>query len=241
MSDRPWQVLAASAAGDRHRSSGLPCQDAFHHARLSPTTLAVIIADGMGSARCGGKGAQTAAQAAGDFLRRQWNEDEATLMDAVRAARTALGSMAENDRIEDYATTLAVAVLSGNVLDAVAVGDSGFVALNEDRELIHPHSNADEFANVTVPVTAPDWERHVRHQRIDRVEALIAATDGVLCRIVDANCAVEEKYPSALFAFARKSGGEPTAAERFQQHVEGLPTGDDRTIVLAWRSLDHDD
>jgi hypothetical protein len=58
-SDDPrWQVVAAAVTGTGHISAGQDCQDAFCVSTSIEDCLVAVLADGAGSASCGGKGAE---------------------------------------------------------------------------------------------------------------------------------------------------------------------------------------
>jgi serine/threonine protein phosphatase PrpC len=59
-----WKAAAASVRGVSHEKTGKPCQDASLWEILLPCTLAVVVADGAGSASLGEIGASVASQAA---------------------------------------------------------------------------------------------------------------------------------------------------------------------------------
>ena len=88
-----WKAVAASVAGTSHARTKQPCQDASYCRVVDGNTLIGAVADGAGSARLGGEGAQVAARAAVEaiaaglaFLDRsatpeQWHRVSAVLSD----------------------------------------------------------------------------------------------------------------------------------------------------------------
>jgi serine/threonine protein phosphatase PrpC len=61
-------VLAASVGGASHRWAGRRCEDSFGWALPEPGHLALVVADGVGSAGRGGEGAELAVEAACRYL-----------------------------------------------------------------------------------------------------------------------------------------------------------------------------
>gem|GEM_PF-1628906 len=61
-------MLGASLAGVSHRLAGRVCEDVYGWALPAPGTLAMVVADGVGSAGRGGEGAGIAAGAACNYL-----------------------------------------------------------------------------------------------------------------------------------------------------------------------------
>jgi len=160
----PWRVVGASMAGASHRNYGQPCQDAAGWALGPDRCLIVAVADGAGSAKLGGEGAQLAVSTAVNHLagRRSLGSGDSSRNDQIAAlelARSALVSKAE-DRgmdVRELATTLILLQATPYSVTALQVGDGS--AVIEDHQngvtsLTKPQVG--EYINETTFITAED-------------------------------------------------------------------------------------
>ena len=136
-----WMVCAASVAGTSHLSSGLPCQDSSKY-RVSHGILIAAVADGAGSAAMSDVGSLLAVETSVRTAERLVQEShdhsphpihETCLKRVVtHAAEEALSELhAEAQRrdieVRQLATTLLLAVHTGNALAAAQIGDGALV------------------------------------------------------------------------------------------------------------------
>lgn len=168
----PWRVVGASVAGSSHQNYGQPCQDAAGWALGPDRCLIVAVADGAGSAKLGGEGAQLAVSTAVNHLagRRSLGSGDASKNDLIAAlelARSALISEAEDRGVDvrELATTLILLQATPHSVTALQVGDGA--AVIEDRQngvlgLTKPQVG--EYINETNFITAED--------AMDRVETV---------------------------------------------------------------------
>lgn len=93
-----WLALGASVAGTAHVDYGRGCEDRFHIKYLQDTGIALVVADGAGSAVAGAEGADAATRGVAKYLQdfahvtspasvAQWLE---TLKAIIAAARSAV-------------------------------------------------------------------------------------------------------------------------------------------------------
>lgn len=165
----PWRVVGASIAGSSHQNYGQPCQDAAGWALGPDRCLIVAVADGAGSAKLGGEGAQLAVSTAVNHLagRQSLGSDDASKKDliaALKLARSALISEAEDRGVDvrELATTLILLQATPDSVTALQVGDGS--AVIEDRQngvigLTKPQIG--EYINETTFITAEDAMGHV--------------------------------------------------------------------------------
>lgn len=160
----PWRVVGATVAGTSHQDLGQPCQDAAGWALGPDRCLIIAVADGAGSAKLGGEGAQLAVYTAVNYLagrKSLGSGDSATkdLISTLERARAALMSDAEKRGIElrDLATTLILVQATPDSVTALQVGDgsaiigdlqSGVVGLTKPQ--------VGEYINETSFITADD-------------------------------------------------------------------------------------
>lgn len=159
-----WRVVAASAVGTSHVTSGRACEDSCW-AQVEITAgkkpiLSIFVADGAGSAEFGGEGAEIAMQTAADFMAGKIIEGEFGINDelavqCILAIRQRIESRAsaEGKRSRDFACTLLGVISLPNATLAMQIGDGGIV-FQTDQELelaIVPMTG--EYANMTHFVT----------------------------------------------------------------------------------------
>lgn len=151
-------AVPASVPGASHTQSGQSNQDAY---ALSPAPggIAVAVADGLGSARCGGSGAQMAVRAAVDAAGRG--------MDAVCAAteaRLSLESVAQrNSSLRAHACTLIICISTEQTVEIAHIGDGGVAAAYGDSIELLSDPGDSEYADETDPLTSRHWLRNLRH------------------------------------------------------------------------------
>ncbi len=132
-------VLAASVGGVSHRLAARRCEDSFGWALPEPGHLALVVADGVGSAGRGGEGAELVVEAACRYLGENgaggWAS--ARCRGAISEASDAL-YRAGGQAPAELATTIVVALLRASAGRAEVtlgrVGDSTAFALSPDGE-----------------------------------------------------------------------------------------------------------
>ena len=179
---RPTAAVGCSVAGAKHDRN----EDAWRARTPTPETLAIAVADGLGSAERGREGAAVATEAAIEELTAGLAEaadaaPEERMQAAFAAARSALAERAtELDvPIDALGTTLVAVAGDRSGTAAAAVGDGGVVGDDEGRYFPVLDREAGEYANVTTPLTAPDWTDAYRFAQTDRVDGVAAFTDGL--------------------------------------------------------------
>lgn len=140
-----YLVLGSSVGGVSHRLARRRCEDFFAWVQPEPGRLALVIADGVGSAGRGGEGAELAVNAACRYLLdgpRGWGVIECSR--SIAEANTVL-ERAGGAAASELATTIVVALLEreeGSAKMALGrVGDSSAFSLSTTgdwRELFPP-------------------------------------------------------------------------------------------------------
>lgn len=179
---RPTAVVGCSIAGAKHDRN----EDAWRAQTPTPETLAIAVADGLGSAERGREGAAVASEAAIEELTAGLAEStdtapEERMQAAFAAARSALAERAEelDVPIGTLGTTLVAVAGDRSGAAAAAVGDGGVVGDDDGSYFPILDREAGEYANVTTPLTAPDWTDAYRFARTDRADGVAAFTDGL--------------------------------------------------------------
>ena len=202
-----WRIHGLSVEGYRHLRSGIPCQDAWHHAVTEPSgtsgasgasggaVTVLAVADGAGSRPSSDKGAELAVRLATAHFARHAaaltrfdsaDPVHALLLDAFRAVRDEF-LRRTGEGADDYASTLTVVVLAPTWLGYLSVGD-GFVVLRSGTEggdrqfhLLPPADAPSEYSNETVFLTTKNAEDWVRTAcvRDYAVDGVLLSTDGL--------------------------------------------------------------
>lgn len=133
-----WRVVAASAVGTSHASTGTDCQDSclalVETGPAKPPLLTIFVADGAGSAPYGGTGAELAIEAASSFVGYHYAQTEFALnhhwaMECIQAVRTRIYAAADQQKTaaRDYACTFMGVLGSPFATLLMQIGDGGIV------------------------------------------------------------------------------------------------------------------
>lgn len=251
-----WRVAAASVAGTAHLARGLPCQDAHALRQLPAGGLALVVADGAGSAPESETGAALAVAAAAEALQLGFGsglaaagpdplaEAGARMRAVFEAARAAIEERANEawEPLSRFACTLTCAVAGDSGLVVGQVGDGIAVARRPDGTLLAASLPAKgEYANETAFITqAGALDQLELRLLAGPFDALALSTDGLLrlaLRLPDHSPHPPFFEPlfrlvAAEAATERASAALATllASERI-----GARTDDDKTLVVAVR------
>ena len=249
-------VLAASAAGVSHRLVGRRCEDCYSWvlSPAGPGRLAVVVADGVGSAGRGGEGAEIAVRAACDYFANLaagdgWGLDECEV--AVRSASQALHE-AGGQLAGEFSTTLVVGLLmardGGADVALARVGDSSAWALLSGGEAAGgPGAWKELFAGPgddelqgrptrALPFgTGGSSQRSQAH--LPPASALVLVTDGVGDPLRDGPSTVA---PALAEVLSRGPSGALSPLDLARAaDFSRRGCGDDRTVLAVW-PLAHD-
>jgi hypothetical protein len=159
-----WRVVGASEVGTSHTATGRPCEDSCW-AQVGATGegvpyLALLVADGAGSAARGGEGAELAVQEAIAFFEEKLSAQaygltEALATDCLISIRETLDAKAvlEGRALRDFACTFLGVISSQQGTLVLQIGDGGIVLdVGQGLEVpVVPMSG--EYANMTHFVT----------------------------------------------------------------------------------------
>jgi hypothetical protein len=145
-------------------------------------------------------------------------------------------ALADGNDADDYATTLAVAILTGA---AVAVGQIGDTIAVTGRagsyQTLAPAPRA-EYVNETAFITVPDalGELRIDVTPAAQADTVFLATDGLRFKILDdlATAAPFAPFFEDLAAFARSPQASDDAVRAFLTGLDDQ-SGDDKTLVAA--------
>jgi len=253
-----WKVIGASVTGTKHRAAGQEGQDAADW-RTQAGLTCLAVADGAGSRPRAGHGATLAV---GRALRRAVCAADPGAADAGAAepgaAEPAAGDPAAWLRLifaeareqitaqaaahghdpGDYATTLAVAILTRHEVSIGQIGDTIAVAGHQGRyETVAPERRG-EYLNETTFLTEPGALAGLRivTRPAAEVDTVFLATDGLRFKVLELPAgAAFRPFFEDLGAYARSPGASPDAVRRFLAGLDDQ-TGDDKTLVAAVRT-----
>jgi len=157
-----------SIQGLSHKSKDIPCQDFSDAIYLNNGWVVAAVADGVGSKPFAKEGSEIAVKIAISFIQDNiyneiWNNEmnKSLLMVAFAKALNEINNIAKmnNRDINDYGTTLDIAIYDGLRVAFGHSGDGGIIALSNYGEysLLTKPQKGDAF-NVVIPLQAgPDY------------------------------------------------------------------------------------
>ncbi|MFA7031513.1 MAG: protein phosphatase 2C domain-containing protein [Candidatus Methanomethylophilaceae archaeon] len=179
-------TYGGSFQGRSHIERKVVCQDSSINkiVEINGRKYAVLIAaDGVGSAKHAEDGSRTAAEVCFDLIQNSKQLNEITLLDAYTAAFDAVTQLSnkEGNPINDYDTTLSVALLSEDgVLIYGHSGDGGIVGIKESGEYVaitKPQKGPDGQSVIPLRFGKDRWEFGTYDGHLSSVMVM---TDGVL-------------------------------------------------------------
>jgi hypothetical protein len=248
--DLMWNIVRASAVGTSHAASGLPCQDDCY-ADIFQNHLICLVADGAGSAKKGGKGAELACSTARDQIEIAVEGqplpifDEFAVKEWIHAVRQVIHETAETDGLtaRDYACTLLGAVIGPKEAVLFQIGDGAIVASSGSAQGVIFWPESGRYANETYFITGGDAFEHLQIVvTTARIDEIALFTDG-LQRLA---LSFEQRIPHVPFfepmlAVLRKQEPSECAAldEQLARFLDSPQingrTDDDKTLLLASR------
>jgi len=162
---RGWQVVSALVRGTSHFKTNQPGQDRLRWEVLPGDRLLAVLADGAGSASFAEVGAELASNTAfttfrarvvapGTPTEAQWKQ---WLREALTAGRESVVAEAARREVRprELASTLAILLVSRELVVAAQIGDGASVLGEADGELVAvTRPGLGEFINETTFVTA---------------------------------------------------------------------------------------
>ncbi len=182
--------FAYSQIGRDHIDRELPNQDNYAYA-YDRETACFAVSDGLGSCRFSGIGSETASSRIVQEMIRladaPWNERGILehFTRSIRSIREELDriarSMPQTPSISDeFAATLLFVMIRSNTLFAAQIGDGAIYGITEHGASLIVEPFRGSVSNETVPITAFDWETHLRTRFIDLTDS-----DRYVCLMTD--------------------------------------------------------
>lgn len=185
-----WNIVRASVLGTSHLSSGFPCQD-HCYANCSQEYLICLVADGAGSAKQGGMGAELACRITRERIEAALDDgaplpilDELAVKEWICAVQQIISKTAEANGLtaRDYACTLLGAVIGTNEAVFFQIGDGAIVASNGSAQGVVFWPKSGMYANMTHFVTDSDASAHLHIEIVKTsIKELSLFSDGLPC------------------------------------------------------------
>ena len=164
-----WIWAGAKSPGTSHIAGEVPCQDTFQcriwNRGAGGPVLIAALADGAGSAKHALLGAEYATSCVTTFIAEAFDEGmdlqgiECAVEHAIRRTRAELELTAERDEasIDDFASTLLIAIVAPTFATIAQIGDGAIVIGDEAGEWLPVHwPDHGEYANTTSFLTQTD-------------------------------------------------------------------------------------
>ena len=245
------KVVGGSVGGLAHELRGLPNQDALGWRFVSDTrTLIAVVADGAGSAACGGEGARFVVS---ELIRSLSSPsiadnknlpqaDGALLVSHLLGAREHLTRLAELEKrpAKDYACTVLACLLTPDGAWSAQIGDGAIVlgAPAGPSQALHT-SQQGEYVNETVFLTSDQAVEHIKSGYHPGPHARLAMfTDGlqrIALKLPEGQ--PHEPFFKPLFQFLSQCGDAADAVEQITGFLKSprirSRADDDLSLLLA--------
>jgi hypothetical protein len=259
MSSGGWRYVAASVIGTSHEKAGGACQDASDCQTYSlpsgETIFAAVVADGAGSALCGGEGAARTCRTLIDLMAehlRSGNTVEQVTRETAKSWITSIQNLLDEDaravsrERRDFSCTVLGLIVGESCAACLQVGD-GVMVVADTEEHTYGHvfwPDRGEYANTTHFVTQDDAIEHLQFECVKRriVEAALMSDGLQTIALNYQGQTAHEPFFKGLFAPLQNAHegrsqelSESLAAFLASPRVNEK-TDDDKTLVLASRS-----
>ena len=250
-----WKIVQATAIGVSHSAGGLPCQDACAAEALRIAgrhdLLICLVADGAGSAKHGGKGAELACKIGrmrieAAFSAINSEKSPRSLVESwVKAIRQAIQQTAAADgqALREYACTLLGAVISEKRAIFFQIGDGAIVVSTHAVQSVVFWPEAGLYANMTDFVTDADVLRNLHvHATSACIDELAMFSDGLQRLALDFTQRLPySPFFEPMFTTLRSQATDKcTVLDRdlaafLNSDAINTRTDDDKSLVLASR------
>ncbi len=235
--------------GHYHIKNGTPCQDAHKFRKINENFAIAAVADGLGSQKYTDVASKIAAeqsvQYCSDKVSEKMESDEIlqTIKEAFAASLASIEEKAKNDKnpLDQYDTTLAVAVyLNGNVYFGNS-GDSGIVVQNIDGTYESITEQQRDENGCVYPLCF--GENHWTFGEKKDVASVLLATDGIyetlfpyLLQGEEVNIYVALAHflmSNECLGFNKKNESEvQSKMNDFVSNIPGEQVSDDKTVLV---------
>jgi hypothetical protein len=260
MSMGGWRYIAASVIGTSHEKAGGTCQDAndcqIYASPAGEKVLTAAVADGAGSAVCGGEGAVRTCRALlglmDEHLESGRTVEQITRDTVISWIATIQNLLEEEARVvarerRDFACTILGLLVGESCAACFQIGD-GVIVLADSDGHAYGHvfwPDRGEYANTTHFITEDDGIEHLQFESVKRRIAEAALlTDGLQAIALNyQQRTAHEPFFNGLFAPLRteEAGCSRELSESLAAFLSSPrvneKTDDDKTLVLASRTV----
>ncbi len=240
-----WRVAGQSVIGTSHIKSAFPCQDHCEKAEIGRRKI-LALADGAGSARLADQGAKLAVNSIiSSTIEYQGpldQIDEKLAMKWLAAVRASIAAAAEASQssIDDYATTLLLAIFDGESAYFWQLGDGAWIVDTGQNVESATWPVMGQYVNETTFVTSKNAENEWVQAYYPVAVAAMGFSDGLEHLCLDF---VEKKpylpFVGKIFSALKLS----PEVSMIEAEINGLlnsaflqeRTDDDKTLVIGWR------
>lgn len=195
-----------SLQGKSHIRKGVVCQDSHLVDQLENGWYLLAVADGVGSAKHSEEGSQIATTSTAQYCRGHITSemDSTQVLDVLKGAyESAFRQIEEhcaskNGRIEDYDTTLSVAIYTGSEVYLGHAGDGGIVVKDSDGKyemITMPQKGEDGISVRPLRAGRDSWEFGIVYKT---VTAVLLATDGMLDALLPPLLSIKQMQENPL-------------------------------------------
>jgi hypothetical protein len=255
--NKKWRYVHASVEGTSHLFAHLPCQDASDSCLLKKPTgeeiLALVVADGAGSAVHGKEGAELACQKMLELLSQCFTSNmtlsEVTkdkVSEWVNQVVLSITKVADKQELtaRDYACTLLLAMIDQQGSLFLQIGDGAIVVNTQEggyKPVFWPMSG--EYANTTYFITDLQVLEYLQFTMVfEPIDEVALFSDG-LQRLALQHHTRQAHTPFFLPMFSRlrqePDGFSKSLSYQLEEFLGSAPvnrrTDDDKTLVLATR------
>jgi hypothetical protein len=259
MSMGGWRYVAASVIGTSHEKAGGTCQDAndcgIYALPGGEKVLTAAVADGAGSAVCGGDGAAITCRALLGLIEAHLDSGRSVELitgDTVRSWITTIQNLLDEEaravsrERRDFACTILGLIVGESCAACFQVGD-GVIVIADSEKHAYGHvfwPDRGEYANTTHFVTEDDAIEYLQFDSVKRriVEAALL-TDGLQSIALNyQQRTAHEPFFRGLFTPLRtaEEGRSRELSDSLAAFLSSPrvneKTDDDKTLVLASRT-----
>ncbi len=259
MSVNRWKIAAASAASENHLRDHTPCQDAHAvEASANGQWLAMVVADGTGTAPQSDEGASIVARAFAAVLirltpRLEEQRSDALINDEIIrgliAVRDQLRAHAGTEELRDYQCTLNALLLGPTGGLSVQIGDGGYLAGSASRASPRVVDFADDYLVSDADpnaqnqglafVTDRAWARRLRIASLPKVDWAILGTETGMSLTITPQRTARSQFVGPAFQtlLTQRDNDERDVHALALLAATDLPAvaADDRTLIWVCR------
>ena len=244
-----FYAYGISSQGADHIRNGVVCQDSHKIIRCGEDMIIAAVADGLGSEKYTDKASKLAVHISTTFCRKKLNKNSSSkeILEVIQNSFTTSQTLIEkfarkaDHDIDQYDTTLSLAVLINDRLYYGQSGDSGILAMGTDGAFYQVTEQQRDEEGRVFPLIYSDCWTFGEYEK--PVESVLLATDGMLetfFPIYIKDEPVNIHVALAKFFMDRDSlkfeeTGEETVQrnmEKFIDEIDRKRVSDDKTIVV---------